>query len=118
MSYWYIGSPYSKYPGGLQEAFRIACAETARFMAAGVPVFCPIAHSHSVAQHGDLPKKDHDFWMSVDKPMVDAAIGLIVLTMEGWRESEGLQQEIKWFKEARKPIRYLRPTTEPGPVSP
>lgn len=109
MSYWYVGSPYTKYPGGLEEAFRIACAETARLMLEGFAVFCPIAHTHSVAHHGNIPKKDHDFWMRVDKPMVDAAVGMIILTMEGWQESEGLQQEVEWFRAAAKPVLFLEP---------
>ena len=76
-------------------------------MRAGVPVFSPIAHSHPVAHY--LPREnriDHDFWMRVDGPMMEAASGLIVVLVEGWSESKGVAEEIKRFDAAGKQAIY------------
>ena len=44
--FWYLASPYSKYPEGTQAAFEMACWQAGLLIRAGVPVFSPIAHSH------------------------------------------------------------------------
>lgn len=52
--YWYVASPYSKYPGGTVAAFTEICEVTGKFMTEGVPVFSPIAHSHPVSIYGGV----------------------------------------------------------------
>jgi hypothetical protein len=36
--YWYLATPYSKYPGGLTEAFVAACRLTAKLIKNHIPV--------------------------------------------------------------------------------
>ena len=114
MSFWYLASPYSAYPGGIEEAYRVACAETARLISAGVPTFSPIAHSHGIAVHGDLDPLDHAIWMPADRPMMDAASGCIVLRMPGWDTSRGVAEEMMAFTRAGKPIRFMTPGQVPA----
>lgn len=83
---------------------------TAELIALGVPVFSPIVHSHPVAELGGLDPVDPDLWAKVDRPLVDAAGALIVYEAPGWRESSGVVAEIRLFKQARKPIFYIKPT--------
>lgn len=109
MSFWYLGSPYSKHPGGLDKAHEEACMAAAKLIAAGVPVFSPVAHSHSIAFFGNLDARDHGKWMPVDEPLMRAAHGLIVLMIDFWRESRGLQEEIAYFTGAKKPVVYMTP---------
>jgi len=113
-SFWYLATPYSKYPGGLDAAFRLACEETARLIKADVPVYSPIAHSHPVAVAGDMDPLDHSVWLPADKPMMDAASGLIVLEADGWRESYGMACEIEAFRAAGKPIVHMTPGEVPA----
>jgi len=113
VSYWYLGSPYSKYPAGLNAAWEDVCRETARLIRAGVPVYSPIAHTHPVAMYGHMDPLDHSIWLPADKPMMDAACGLIVLKMEGWEASYGLKHEIEVFEAADKPIIYMEPDRIP-----
>lgn len=113
MSYWYLATPYSKYPGGIDQAFRDACLETALLLKAGVPVFCPIAHTHPVAIHGQLDPFDHAIWMPVDKPMMEAAKGIIICKMEWWEQSRGVKAERDYFLAAGKPIIYMQPGIVP-----
>lgn len=113
--FFYVGTPYSKYPTGLESAFHMACSVTARLALAGVPVYSPIAHSHPVAGHMDMAVSptDHDFWVRFDAPMVNAAGGLIVVMAEGWELSRGLHHEILTFLHAGKPVIYWDPQTPP-----
>lgn len=112
--YWYLATPYSKFPAGLDAAHACACKATAKLIAAGVPVYSPIAHTHPVAVHGGMDPLDHKIWMPADKPMMVAAHGLIVLMMATWDDSYGISVEIKEFTAAGKPIIYLDPEELPG----
>ena len=105
--FWYLATPYSGYPDGCIFAFQHACQATGHLLHLGVRVFCPIVHTHPLAIEGGLGIRDLDFWLGVDGPMIQAAVGIIVLKMKSWTESEGIKAEIKIFREAGKPILYM-----------
>jgi hypothetical protein len=107
VSFQYLASPYSRYPAGIDAAHRDACRAAAYLIRRGVHVFCPIAHTHPIALHGALDPRNHDLWLALDRKMMDAAAGLIVVMMEGWDTSVGIRHEMTVFANARKPISYL-----------
>ena len=107
--YLYLATPYSQYEGGLDCAAAVACRYAGRLIQLGLPIFCPIAHSHGIAEEAGLPYCDHNIWLPLDRVFIKHAAGLIVLQMAGWEVSRGVRQEIKWFEEAGKPILYLSP---------
>ena len=114
MSFWYLATPYSKFPHGIEAAFHLACQQTALLMRAKVPVFCPIAHTHPVAMHGDIdPLASYDFWLPADRPFMQTAVGIIVCKLESWETSTGIAHEIEEFKKAGKPIVYMEPGVIP-----
>ncbi len=104
--FWYLATPYNGHPHGLEAAFQEASRVAANLIQRGIRIFCPIAHCRSLEIYGSL-SGDTEFWLSVDGPMMDAAVGLIVLKMRGWTESEGIKAEIKRFREAAKPVLYM-----------
>lgn len=106
-TYWYLASPYSKYRYGMDAAWRRVCGVTGRLVKAGVPVYSPIAHTHPVALYSYMDPTDHKIWLPADEPMMRAASGLLVLMMEGWRDSLGVQFEIDHFATDNMPIYYL-----------
>jgi hypothetical protein len=106
--YVYVGSPYAKYPAGLEDAARVASACAGELMKMGIKVYCPIAHGHAVSQQVELPR-DWDFWKSRDQPLIDGASAIVVLEMRGWYDSVGLTYEIEEFMKANKPILYIEP---------
>lgn len=118
MSYWYIASPYSKYAGGHDAAFSSVCDQAALLINAGILIFSPIAHTHPIAKLGMIDPLDHDIWMEQDAPFMDAARGLIVLTLDGWMTSKGVQMEIQHFMNADKPVIYMQPGCIPGEFLP
>jgi hypothetical protein len=107
--FYYAATPYSLYPYGRENAFKEACYLAAFLMTKGVMVFSPIAHSHPIADAADLDPVDHEFWIAIDRPLMEAAQGLIVCQMQGWEESRGVRAEIDYFQQARKPIVYWNP---------
>lgn len=105
----YVGTPYSKYVGGIDAAFTDACRLTARLMQHGLKVYSPIAHTHPLAIHGGLDPLDLSIWLPFDGAMIDKADAMIVAMMEGWETSTGIRHEIHAFLESSKPIFFLNP---------
>lgn len=112
--FYYLATPYSKYPHGIEAAFRLAAENTAHLIRAGVPIYSPIAHTHPIAIHGGIDPLDHSIWLPADEPLMRAAKGLIVLMAETWEESYGISVEIAEFKAERKPILYMEPGIVPA----
>ena len=107
IGYWYLASPYSKYPQGLEAAFIEVSKAAAQLIKQGVRIYCPISHSHPIAIYGKIDPLDHSLWLAADKPFMDGARGLIVLKMDTWENSFGIGVEIEAFKAAGKPIQYM-----------
>ena len=107
--FYYLASPYSKWEGGLDDAAYVVSEIAGRLISRGLCVFCPIAHTHSVAYAADIEPLNHDIWLPMDEPFMRTARGLIVAGMKGWRDSYGIGEEIKHFAQAGKP-RYLLDT--------
>jgi len=114
--YVYLATPYSRYPAGKVEAHRMACVLAGSLIKAKIPTFCPIAHSHAIAQIAGIDPDSHEIWLPADQFFIDGAYGIVVALMRGWQESTGVQYEIAEFKKAHKPIFYLDP--EMGVISP
>lgn len=106
--YIYVATPYTKYKAGIDDAAEIAAAVTADLFNQGFKtVFSPIIHSHVICGFGDIDPYDGDLWQIADKAFVDAAAACIVVKMDGWEESRGVQHEISEFTKAGKPIVYI-----------
>lgn len=105
--FWYVATPYTKYPGGIDAAFEDACRAAAWLIERNVRVYCPIAHTHPISMHGRIDPLNHDIWLPVDRPLMRAARGLIVCMLPTWRESYGISVEIAEFKAQGKPVYYM-----------
>ena len=113
MTLWYLATPYSKYPGGIEAAYQIALRQTGLLIRAGVPVFSPIAHTHPIAIACGIDPFDHTIWLPADEPMMAAATGLIMLRAESWEQSYGMGEELKAFQAAGKPVVWMDPDVLP-----
>jgi hypothetical protein len=111
MSYLYLGSPYSKYPLGLDAAFEEICRIAGRFAKAGIPVYSPIAHTHPIAKYSGIDPYNHAIWLPFDEPMIEGAKALVIVCMESWEISYGIEEERKTFLRLNKPIHYFNPYT-------
>jgi len=106
----YLACPYSHPDPSVREArFHASNRAAAQLMGHGVIVFAPISHTHPIAMDGDLPK-GWDFWERYDRAVLSCCWKVIVLCLPGWRESVGVQAEIKIAGELGIPIEYIDPT--------
>lgn len=101
--YWYMASPYSKYPAGQGEAFDKAARAAALLMQKGIRVFSPITHSHPIEKIGGLTAS-HEEWMAMDWPLVFNSVGVLVLQLAGWDTSIGVSMERAWAQGLGKPV--------------
>lgn len=111
--FWYLASPYSHYAGGIEAAHRGAVNAAIICIKAGIPVFSPIAHCHFIAVHGGI---DGGFktWRAFDEAMIVAALGVIVVGMDGWCCSHGIAAEVELCARLGKPVLYM-PEGGPAP---
>ena len=62
-------------------------------MRIGCIVYCPVAHGHPIAQHG-LPT-EWSYWERTNRRFLEMCDELIVVALNGWEESVGVQAEIR-----------------------
>lgn len=108
----YLASPYSHDdPDIREERFEAVCGVAAELMAEHIVVFSPIAHTHPIAEHGNLDGMDADFWLKFDKEFILRSEVVWVLMLDGWRESYGVNWETEFAKEHDIPVGYIDPET-------
>lgn len=107
----YLASPYS-HPDKrvMEKRFKQVCMIAGRLFQAKYLLFCPIAQNHSIAHLCDLPV-GIQFWGDFDRTMLDCCDELWVCTMDGWKESIGVQHEIAYMRHKGKPVFTLEPDT-------
>jgi len=104
----YLASPYSHpNPAVREQRFQSACRAAAALILVGQPVFSPIAHSHPLVAYG-LPT-DWSYWECSAKAHLKTSDEVVVLTLEGWKQSVGVAAEVRIAAELGIPVRYLSP---------
>lgn len=115
MSFWYLATPYTNHPDHLDAAHAVACKNAALLLDAGIDVYSPIAHTHPIARYvTKAHAKDHEFWQKVDRPMMEAAQGLIFVKVISWEQSAGMFKELVAFLQAGKPIVFMEDGVVPS----
>jgi hypothetical protein len=112
--FWYLATPYSRYPYGTEAAFRGAVDAAAICIRSGVMVFSPIAHSHPIAVSGQIAGH-FEQWAELDEAMIRASNGMIVVEMEGWKDSAGIKAEIDLCHCFGKAVYFMSPNG-PAPL--
>lgn len=103
----YLAAPYSHPDRTVRVArFDAINKEAAKLMSAGLLIYSPISHTHPIAEAGDLPL-GWDFWRAYDTAFIEHSGKLIVLMLDGWRDSKGVTAEIKLAQELGCPIEYI-----------
>jgi hypothetical protein len=112
MGFIYLASPYTDDdPDVRQRRFEVVCRVAGELMEEGHIVFSAIAHGHSVETIGMEGPAGHDFWMRQCVGMLERAEKLVVLTLDGWEVSRGVQEEIEFALRRGIPTEY-RPATQ------
>jgi hypothetical protein len=104
----YLASPYSHPDPLVREArFEAACRATANLVRAGQAVFAPVVQGRSLVRFG-VPG-DWKFWQPLVSEYLARCDEVLVLQLDGWRESEGVQAELALAAELGKRVNYLEP---------
>lgn len=113
----YLASPYSHPDAQVREhRFHEACVATARLLKEGIPVFSPVIFGHPLVAHGLPP--DWSFWEPFARDHIARCDEVLVLTLDGCRESVGVAAEIGIAGEFGKPVRYLAQEATVSPTLP
>lgn len=100
----YIAIPYSSVDK--EASFRIANKVASEQYKLGNIVYSPISHSHPIAIQEGLPG-GFEFWEKIDFEFIRWADYVLVVKMEGWKESTGVRKEIEYCKSIGKLVYYL-----------
>jgi len=90
-----------------EERFRAVCRAAVSLLKSGRAVFSPIAHSHPLVEYG-LPT-NWEFWQRTNIEHLQRFDEVVVLTLNGWKESIGVQTEVRIAGDLGKPVSYLAP---------
>lgn len=105
----YIASPYSHQDLKVQQLrYERVLAFTASALSSGKHVYSPIVHNHPMSLQYTLPC-GFDFWRDYNFAMIHRCDELIVLMLDGWKQSKGVAGEINYAKSRGIPVRYVKP---------
>jgi nucleoside 2-deoxyribosyltransferase len=108
---YYLASPFShKYKKVMRERekeiTRIAAELTYKY---GWALFLPITQSAPMERIIPALGGSFERWRDIDLTWVDACDGLIVAMMDGWKDSVGVTEEIRFAEEKGMEIKYIDP---------
>jgi hypothetical protein len=99
----YLACPYSRYSDIERElVFQNVNKIASDLIRAGLTVFSPISHSHSIAKYG-LPKEWH-YWDKFDIEMLSICKVMVIYCYPDWENSQGIQKEIEITEKMGKQI--------------
>lgn len=102
----YLASPYShKDPNIMNERFEIVQEVAVNMLSQNIYAFSPIAYNHPMLKF-NLPG-NWEFWEEYDKAFLDHSDLVVVLMIDGWDISVGVQAEIEYAGEIGIPVIYL-----------
>ena len=103
----YLGCPYTHEHIAIRiHRFKQVSKFAAGLMGEGHLVFSPISHSHQICIEADLPV-DYKYWEELDRSFLEWATCMVVLKLDGWEDSKGLEDEIAIMKYMGKEVIYM-----------
>lgn len=110
--YTHIGSPCTEKDCSVElDRFDTVNKIAASLFEQGYMVFGPISMSAPIGKY--MGQTGWDFWKKFDTKLLKMCTLLLVCdTMEGWKESVGVQAEIKIAKKNRIPVVHLSTLSE------
>ncbi|WP_375166540.1 DUF1937 family protein [Bradyrhizobium sp. USDA 4532] len=108
----YLACPYTHSdPAVRRYRFESATRAAADLIKKGRIVFSPITMTHpiDIVLAGESNTLGSDYWVAFDEAFMEMCSEIVVLTLDGWEQSRGIQREIEYFKDRRRPIQYMDP---------
>ena len=103
----YLAAPYSHDDHRVEvERFNRINEIAGQLINEGMIIFSPISHSHPIKESNKLPGT-WDFWKKYDYEFLKCCDTIIVLMLDGWDTSVGVQSEIKMSKDLGLKVEYM-----------
>lgn len=105
---YYLASPYSHDSNFIKELRyqAIACVAARLIKDHHLILLEPIASCHQKSGLYDMPT-GYEYWKTRDRKMIELSDGIIVCMLPGWKESEGVTDEIEYAESLGKDLIYL-----------
>jgi len=105
----YLASSYGhRDPAVMQDRYELVCQAAADMVAEGQMAISPIAYGHTLLGYREMPG-DWEFWQAFCISLLAKCDRMIVLQMDGWQESRGVQAEIRYAETNGIPVDYIEP---------
>lgn len=102
----YMAGPYTHLSYHIREKrFKDLCWTAAQLIKSGLMIYSPISHSHPILEIGQLPVS-FDYWKEFDEHMISLSSRVIVITLDGWKESRGVTSEISFSVRNQKVVEF------------
>jgi hypothetical protein len=106
----YLACPYS-HPNWQTrlDRFDASARAAAMLIRKGLVVYSPITMTHpiDVALAENQGSMGSDYWCDFDESFMDVCTEMLILTLDGWRESNGIRREIAYFEKQGKAISLM-----------
>lgn len=116
---YYLAGPHKGTPE--QEAHRVeTCLKlTVAFLSQGIYVFSPIVYSSKLIEslYYSSAQERRDILFPYLLDFLKVSKGMILVTMEGWKESWGVREELKFCQEKGIPVYRIDPNHMPDDLS-
>jgi len=99
----YLGIPYSGTAKERADRFAIVNYVAGVLIDSGNIVMSPISQGHPIAVSHDLPT-DWKYWRDVCRSFIDWCDCVYIVTVDGWKESIGVQAEIEYANKSGKEV--------------
>lgn len=111
MGYYYISNPYNGTEEQKHHRAQVAAKVCGSLLKRGIHAWSPIVHNHAMMETFNefTLEERRNIMLPFDFSLLNESKGMIVLTIEGWKESYGVNAEIEFCKKSDIPIYYLDP---------
>jgi len=107
MKLYYLACPYyHKDPKIMSKRVSTVTRACGYLMKSGFYCFSPITQNHQIRKQCKI-ESGWKIWEKYDSTLLEHCDELIVLMLEGWKESKGVKAEIELAKKLKMPIRYF-----------
>ena len=108
---YYLASPLQGSPEEEAYRFEVSLKLTVEFLTQDIYVFSPLIYTKKIADTLNFSsiEERREIIMAYLLRFLKTSKGLILVTLEGWRKSWGVRQEIKFCQENNIPVYLMCP---------
>ena len=114
----YLAAPYSHPDPDVRRArYESATAAAAALTRRGTIVFSPLTLTHPMdvllAREGET--LGSDYWVAFDEAFMELCSEIVVLRLDGWEQSKGVNSELEFFRTRGRRITFIDPVDQRVP---